>query len=173
MRRWLVGGLATIAVVAVLALPFVHESGDFRAWLAEARGGDDDRGWDRLHPTVRDAFRDRGAYLADVDAVDWDRFVLAEPVDLWVDDGFAHIEARLLSDPGSVPWFLFEKGIVHAVCDEAWRPIGVGVFEDRRPFAGSRFSGGGVTGSQRRCQEAFRAAASGGAERGGTSAGDP
>jgi len=47
--------------------------------------------------------------------------------------------------------------MIHAICDESGQPTAIGAYEDRRLFAGGRFSGGGTTGSQARCQAAFRA----------------
>lgn len=156
-RRALTAGAIALGVIALITIPLgVHEAGGFAGWLVAVRSDDEDRGWDRLNPSIQDAYGTRHAYLADVAAADWEALVLEGPVDVWEDDGFVRVEATLLSQPATVPLFLFERRIVHARCDEAGRPVGIGVYEDRRPFAGSRFDGGGVTGSQQRCQDAFR-----------------
>lgn len=134
-------------------------SSGFRAWLIEvADPADDDRGWNRLERWLQDhAYGgDRAAYLAEVRSADWRRMRLGPVADVWSDDGFVAVEAPLLSPPDSVPAFVFDRQIVHGLC-EGRRPVGIGAFEDRRPFAGHRFAGGGLTGGQARCNAEFGA----------------
>lgn len=49
---------------------------------------------------------------------------------------------------------LDEETRLIGVC-EAGVPVAIGAFEDRRLIGGGGFSGGGVTGSQARCNAAF------------------
>lgn len=146
------GVILLVAGVLVLA---PSGRGAFGDWLAEARDGDADRGWDLLGPEAQRAYAGNvDAYASDVDGADWGVLELGEPVDQWSDDGFTQVVMALRSAPATVPAFLFERRIVHAVCvDDA--PTGIGAIEDRRPFGSWGFGGGGVTGSQRRCQAAF------------------
>lgn len=149
--------LLTVALVAlgaalVAAWP---RPGGFSTWIAEARDGDDDWGWDLLSTEAHGSYAgDRDAYVADMRAADWGALELGPPVVRWSDDGFAHVIAELRSDPTTVPALLIHRRIVHGVCDGA-RPTAIGVYEDRRPFQGSAFGGGGETGGQRRCNRAF------------------
>lgn len=144
--------LVVVAAAIVLAWP---QPGGFRIWLAEVRDGDDDWGWDLLAAETQREYRnDPDAYLADVAAADWARLDLGPAVEMWADGGFVRVQAELRSDPTTVPAFLFDRRIVHGVCDSR-QPIAIGVYEDRRPFQAGAFGGGGVTGSQRQCQGAF------------------
>lgn len=148
--------LIIIAVISVGGPSFGSAGGTFTAWLSEVRTDNGDRGWDHLEPTIHDAYDgDRDAYLAEVRAAEWAPFRVDNPVERWSDDGFAAVEAALLSAPSTVPAFLFDRRIIHAICNESGQPTAIGAYEDRRVFAGGRFSGGGVTGSQARCQAAF------------------
>ena len=97
---------------------------------------------------------DLDAYLVDMAAADWAALDLGSPADAWSDDGFVSVEAELRSDSTTVPAFLLDRRIVHGVCDGS-EPKAIGVFEDRRPLQGSKFGGGGVTGSQARCNAVF------------------
>ncbi len=158
-RRWLAAlfaGCLMVIIGAVAASGEVGQPGGFRSWLTDVRSGDGDRGWSHLGDGIRNAYDgDLDAYRADVTAVDWSLLRLGPPVDVWRDDGFVRVEAPLLSPPHTVPRFLIERRIVHGVCDQGGRPIGIGVYEDRRPFAWNRFEAGGVTGGQARCNAAF------------------
>ncbi len=157
-------GVVAIGVLTVLAGILVAPSlgiadpggGSFSAWLREVRGDDPDRGWSRLdeHTRATSYDNDRDAYLDEVMAADWSVLELEEPMRIWFDDGFARMEARLISAPATVPRFLFERGIVHGVCDGD-APVGIGAYEDRRFLGSGGFAGGGVTGGQARCNAAF------------------
>ncbi len=153
--RGLVAILVVTAVAVVVAL--VAQPSGFRGWLAEARDGDDDWGWDLLAEQARDAYNgDRDAYLADMRRADWAALDLGDPVDVWSDDGFFHVQAELHSDPATVPAFLLERRIIHGVCHPPGnRPTAIGVFEDRRMFQGGTWGGGGLSGTQIRCNAAF------------------
>lgn len=94
------------------------------------------------------------AYLAEVTTAEWASLDLGPALDVWSDDSFVRVEAELRSDPTTVPAFLLDRRIVHGVC-EGGQPIAIGVYEDRRPFQGGAFGGGGLTGGQRRCNAAF------------------
>lgn len=160
-RRTTAAAIAVVAliIVAVIVIggpSFGPPGGAFTAWVNEVQDDDGDRGWNRLEASIQDAYGgDRDAYLADVERVDWDQFRVDYPAERWSDDGFARVEAALVSAPSSVPAFLFDRRIIHGICDENGQPTVIGAYEDRRPFIGGRFSGGGVTGSQARCNAAF------------------
>lgn len=146
-----------IAVVVVAAAIVVGwpQPGGLRAWLAEVRDGDADWGWELLGPAAQAAYRnDPAAYAADAARADWAGLDLGPAEDTWSDDGFVHVRAELRSDPAWVPAFLFERRIVHGVCDGR-RPVAIGAYEDRRPFQGGAFGGGGLTGGQVDCNAAF------------------
>ncbi len=153
-----VGALAVLAGILVAPTLGIADlgGGSFSAWLTEVRGDDLDRGWSRLdaHTRATAYDDDRDAYLDEVMAADWSALELEEPVRKWFDDGLARMEARLISAPATVPPFLFERRIVHGVC-ESGEPVGIGVFEHRRFLGSGGFTGGGVTGSQARCNAAF------------------
>ena len=149
--------LVAVALVVLVAALFAirPQPGGFSAWIAEARDGDSEWGWDLLSSETQGAYDDdRDAYIADMVAADWAALDLGFPADVWSDDGFVSVEAELRSDPATVPAFLLDRRIVRGVCDGA-EPRAIGVFEDHRPFQGSKFYGGGVTGSQARCNAAF------------------
>ncbi len=155
---WAIFGILVVVTLLMGGPSFGSAGGQFTAWLTEVRREDGDRGWDRLESSIQHAYGDdRDAYLAEVERIDWDQFRVEDPVERWTDDGFARVEAALTSAPGSVPAFLFDRRMIHAICDESGQPTAIGAYEDRRLFAGGRFSGGGTTGSQARCQTAFRA----------------
>lgn len=144
-----------VVVAAVVAAGWLGESPGFRGWIDQVRDPTGSRGWEQLGDSIRAIYRDDlDAYLADVDAVDWSSLRLGPATDVWGDDGFAHVVAPLESAPSTVPRFLLERGIVHGVCDENG-PVGIAVYEDRRPFAGGRFDLSGETGGQARCNDAF------------------
>jgi hypothetical protein len=145
-----------LVVVAAAALFAIRpQPGGFRAWIAEAGDGDSEWGWALLSSEAQRAYDgDRDAYLADMAAVDWAVLDLGYPADVWSDDGFVRVVAELRSDSTTVPAFLLDRRIVHGVCDGS-EPKAIGVFEDRRPLQGSKFGGGGVTGSQARCNAVF------------------
>lgn len=144
--------LVLVAVGIVAAWP---QPAGLRAWIAEVRDEDDDWGWDLLGAEAQAEYRgDQDAYLADMIAADWEALDLGPATDVWSDDGFFHVQAELQSDPTTVPAFLFDRRIVHGVCD-GHRPVAIGVYEDRRPFQGNAFGGGGLSGGQRRCNAAF------------------
>ena len=144
--------LVVIAAAIVAAWP---QAGGFRAWLSEVRDGDDDWGWDLLGAEAQAEYQGgQDAYLADMTAADWQGLDLGPAMDVWSDDGFVLVQAELRSDATTVPAFLLDRRIVHGVCDGR-RPIAIGVYEDRRPFQGSAFGGGGLTGGQRRCNAAL------------------
>ena len=144
--------LVVVAAALVAAWP---QPRGFGAWITEVRDGDDDWGWDLLGAEAQGAYDgNRGAYVADMSEADWAALDLGSPVDVWSDDGFVRVEAELQSDPTAVPVFLLDRRIVHGVCDGR-QPIAIGVFEDRRPFQGGAFGGGGLTGGQRQCNAAF------------------
>lgn len=156
-----VGVLAVLAVLAgILVAPSLGIAdlggGSFAAWLTEVRGDDPDRSWSRLdeHTRATSYGNDRDAYLDEVMVADWSALELEEPMRMWFDDGFARMEARLITAPATVPRFLFERGIVHGVCDGD-APVGIGVYEDRRFLGSGGFAGGGVTGGQAKCNAAF------------------
>lgn len=153
-----IGMLALLAGILVAPLIGVADlgGGSFSSWLGEVRGGDPDRGWSRLDEHTRATVydNDRTRYLDEVMAVDWSTLDLEAPVRMWFDDGFARMEARLISAPATVPRFLFERGIVHGLCDGDV-PVAIGAYEDRRLLGGGGFGGGGVTGTQARCNAAF------------------
>jgi len=155
-KRGALVAVVLVVVVAGAALFAIRpQSGGFRAWLAEARDGDSEWGWDLLSSEAQRAYDgDRDAYLADMAAVDWAVLDLGNPADVWSDDGFVRVEAELRSESTTVPAFLLDRLIIHGVCDGA-EPNAIGVFEDRRPFQGRKFHGGGLTGGQRRCNAAF------------------
>src|SRR5574338_30565 len=154
----LIVAAGVVALGATLALA-PSGRGAFRAWLEEVRDGDADRGWHLLGAEAQRAYAgDADAYARDVDGADWGALELDPPADQWTDDGFTHVVTPLRSSPATVPEFLFGRRIVHAVCDGDV-PAGIGAYEDRRPFGGWGFGSGGVTGSQRGCQAAFRTAA--------------
>lgn len=145
-----------VALGAFAVSSAVRPRAGLAGWVLEVRGADEDRGWDLVGDDVRDAYGgDRAAYLADVAAADWIALELGPTVEVWERDGFAMLEAAVRSSPDTVPAFLFERRIVHGVCDQGGYPTGIGAFEDRRPFAGRQFVGGGLTGSQARCNAAF------------------
>lgn len=149
--------MVTIVLVAVVAalVAASPQPGGFRAWIAEVRDGDNDWGWDLLDADARSRYDDdRDAYLADMIAADWEGLDLGPAVDVWSDDGFVQVQAELRSDPTSAPAFLLDRRLVHGVCDGR-QPVGIGVYEDRRPFQGGAFGGGGLTGGQRHCHAAF------------------
>ncbi len=151
------GALVAVVLVVIAAALFAirPQPGGFRAWIAEARDGDSEWGWDLLSSEAQRAYDgDLDAYLVDMAAADWAALDLGSPADAWSDDGFVSVEAELRSDSTTVPAFLLDRRIVHGVCDGA-EPKAIGVFEDRRPFQGRKFGGGGVTGSQARCNAAF------------------
>jgi hypothetical protein len=148
--------LVAIAVALVIGWP---APGGFRAWIAEARDGDDDWGWDLLSTDAHRTYDgDRDAYAFDMAAVDWRSLDLGDPVDTWSDDGFVQVVAELRSEPVTVPAFLLERGIVSGVCDGE-KPVAIRVYEDRRLFQGSTFGYSGMTGGQGRCNDAFSRAA--------------
>lgn len=60
-------------------------------------------------------------YHADMAGADWSALDLGEAVDDWSDDGFVSVEAELRSGPETVPSFLFERRIIHGVCDQGRR----------------------------------------------------
>lgn len=151
------GLLVAVAFVVIVTALFAFRPGtsSFVAWIAEARDGDSEWGWDMLSPEAHGAYDgDADAYFAEMAAVDWTALDLGAPMEIWTDDGFASVRAELRSDPSTVPTFLLDRRIVHGICDGAG-PSAIGVFEDRRPFHGHVFDGGGVTGSQARCNVAF------------------
>lgn len=151
------GALVAVVLVVVAAALFATrpQPGGFRAWIAEARDGDSEWGWDLLSSETQRAYDgDLDAYLVEMAAADWAALDLGSPADVWSDDGFVSVEAELRSDSTTVPAFLLDRRIVRGVCHGA-EPKAIGVFEDRRPFQGSKFDGGGVTGSQARCNAAF------------------
>lgn len=144
-------------VVAVMPQLSLGGSG-FRDWLAEVSDEQDaDRGWHLVADWVReDTYGgDLDAYLADVTAADWDALRLETPIDAWSDDGFVEVTANLLSAPDTVPQFLLARHIVHGTCSPGGRPVGIGAYENRRPFRTDGFGAGGLTGSQTRCNAAF------------------
>lgn len=149
--------LVAVALVVIVAalLAMRPQPGGFSAWIAEARDGDNEWGWDLLSSEAQSAYDgDRDAYFADMAAADWAALDLGPPVEMWSEDGFVNVEAELRSDPATVPEFLLDRRIVHGVCDGA-QPRAIGVFEDRRPLQRSKFHGGGHTGGQVRCNAAF------------------
>ena len=129
----------------------------FEDWLQAVSGGAEDYGWSYLgsdaHVTGYVGSRD--SYLADARSADWSEFRWGEPETVWTDDGFAHVVAPLLSEPSTVPRFILDRRLVHGVCDERWRPVGIGVFEDRSFFRAGGMGGGGLTGSQAECNARF------------------
>ncbi len=148
-------------IVAVLLIWIVtlvtRPANRFEDWLDAASGGADDRGWSYLgsdaHVTGNVGSRD--AYLADARSSDWSEFRWGEPETVWTDDGFAHVVAPLLSEPSTVPRFILDRRLVHGVCGEDGRPVGIGVFEDRSLFRAGGMGGGGLSGSQAKCNALF------------------
>ena len=152
--------LGSVVLVAVLAGLFalLPESRGLRGWIAEVRDGDNDWGWDLLSAETQLTYGGgRDAYNADMAAADWAALDLGMPQEVWSHDGFVQVEAEVRSDPTTVPAFLLERGVVHGVCDGR-EPTAIGVYEDRRPFQSYKFSGGGLSGSQARCNAAFMGA---------------
>lgn len=149
--------LASVVLAAVLAglVALFPEPGGLRGWIAEVRDRDNDWGWDHLSAEAQRTYGGgRSAYNADMAAADWAALDLGEPRDVWSDDGFVQVEAELRSNPTTVPAFLLERRIVHGVCDGR-EPTAIGVYEDHRPFQSHKFSGGGLSGGQTRCNAAF------------------
>lgn len=117
--------LIIVAVIVIGGPSFGPPGGAFTAWVNEVQDDDGDRGWNRLETSIQDAYGgDRDAYLADVERVDWDQFRVDYPAERWSDDGFARVEAALVSAPSSVPAFLFDRRIIHGSCDENGQPTG-------------------------------------------------
>jgi hypothetical protein len=147
--------IAIVLVAGVAAVVLWPQPGAFRAWLVEVRDGDDEWGWELLDAEARAEYgNDRAVYIADVATADWASLDLGPATEVWSKDGFVRIEAELRSDPATVPVFLLERRIVHGVC-EGRQPVGIGAYEDRRPFQSGGFGGGGLSGGGRMCNAAF------------------
>lgn len=84
-------------------------------WIAEARSGEDDLGWSRLYPFVRDEIF--GSYEVYEDAVlasDWSRFDYLVH-DVRPHDGRYRIEIRVPGGSEATPAFMVDWGIVQFV----------------------------------------------------------
>ncbi|MEO6295145.1 MAG: hypothetical protein ABIP01_04325 [Candidatus Limnocylindria bacterium] len=153
--------LAIVSIGLMLLLVWIvtivtRPANRFDDWLRAAAGGEEDRGWQYLGVDTHDTsyHGDRHAYLEEARAADWSQFEWDEPEVRWTDDGFAHVEAGLLSTGSSVPRFVIDRQLIHGICDHS-RPVGIGVFEDRRLFHAGGLGGGGVTGSGAECNALF------------------
>jgi len=146
-----------VALVTTWAVAGGGRSGDrFDRWLNAVAGAEADRGWSYLSPDSREeAYAGDGeAYIQDAIAADWSGFEWTEPLEVWSDDGFARLEAGLLSPPSSVPPFLFERRLIHGICIDGL-PVAIGVYDDRRLLQAGGLGGGGLTGSGAACNRRF------------------
>ena len=81
-------------------------------WIAEARSGEDDLGWSRLYPNVRDEmFRSYEAYREAVLASDWSRFDYVIDA-VRIKDGDYLIDIRVPGGAQSTPAILVDWGMV-------------------------------------------------------------
>lgn len=149
-------GLVTLLLATWLIAGEVRSGNRLERWLVAAAGAEEDRGWSYLDPEGRErGYGDkREAYIQDARAADWSAFEWTEPRELWAEDGFAHLQAGLLSPPSSVPGYLFERRLIHGVCVDGL-PVAIGVYDDRRWFQAGGLGGGGLTGSGAACNRLF------------------
>lgn len=163
MRR-LAPILVAFAVVNVLLVVLVvlqgfprasSPGGRLDAYLRAVAGAEPDRGWHLLGDLTRELSygNDSAQYLRDAEAADWSAFRWSSAEVLWTDDGWANVQAGLVSDPTSVPAFLIQRRIIHGVC--GGRPIGIGVFMDVRFLGNDGFGSGGLSGGQMGCNARF------------------
>ena len=81
-------------------------------WIAEARSGQDDLGWSRFYPNVRDdMFGSYEAYKEAVLASDWSRFDYDIP-EVRTHDGAYLVQIRVPGGSESTPAFMLDWGIV-------------------------------------------------------------
>jgi hypothetical protein len=87
------------------------------AWLDELAGADGDLGWAHLAAELKDRAYggDQAVYRRDVESVQWRQVRWADTQGR-TEDGFFFGYTDLLSDPRTLPRFLFERGIVGPNC---------------------------------------------------------
>ena len=147
--------LAMTAAV-VLAGCAVAPDSRLEAYLRAAAGGEADRGWSYLDETTRQLGYDgdEEQYRADAVAADWSALRWSGATVVWTDDGLSDVEVRLLSPATSVPAFLIARRILSGLC-EGGHAVGLSAFVNGRLFGDGRLGGGGLTGSQVRCNSLF------------------
>ena len=89
-------------------------------WLQAMAGTDADRGWRYLSSDLRMAAYggDESVYLAEVAAIDWETVRWGETQGRAPDGGFLFTYTPLLSDPRTLPHFLYERKLVVAICTD-------------------------------------------------------
>jgi hypothetical protein len=123
------------------------------AYLSAAAGARPDRGWSFLDDLVRERGygNDQSRYTREAAAADWVEFRWADSRVVWTDHGVSLVEVDLLSASSTVPAFLLEKRILNGRC-RGNQPYGLGAYA---PSGYDVLSGGGLSGTQMRCDAQF------------------
>ncbi len=164
MKTLLVAAAGLVIVVAVVAtaasasghklLPRGPEETMDR-WLAAMAGAELERGWGYLSPEAQASVfgGDLGAYLREVNSVDWSRVAWSKTYG-FADDGFFSAHTDLLSDPRTLPTFIAERRLVGAMCGNE-QPIGIQTYFKLDLLSEPQLEIAHSTGSARRCLESF------------------
>jgi hypothetical protein len=123
------GLVIVVAVVATAASASGHKvlprgpEETMDRWLAAMAGAELDRGWSYLSPEAQASVfgGDLGAYLRDVNSVEWGRVAWSKTYG-FTDDGFFSAHTDLLSDPRTLPTFIAERRLVGAMCGNDEQP---------------------------------------------------
>ncbi len=124
-------------------------------WLAALGGAEIDRGWGYLSPEAEASIYggDFGAYLRDVNRVDWSAVAWSKTYG-FSDDGFFSAHADLLSDPRTLPRFIVERRLVGPRCADE-RPMGIQTYFQLGLWREPRLQLAYQTGSAERCFQSF------------------
>jgi hypothetical protein len=155
------GLVIVVAVVATAASASGHKllprgpEETMDRWLAAMAGAELERGWGYLSPEAQASVfgGDLGAYLREVNSVDWSRVAWSKTYG-FADDGFFSAHADLLSDPRTLPTFIVERRLVGTMCGNE-QPIGVQTYFKLDFLSEPELEIAHSTGSARRCLESF------------------